>query len=272
MRTYRKKSQNYDKLRSPQAARCGPSSAFLWGMRQLRVAFVLTALIAAVPTFAQDSQVSVPADQTGATSSTQISPARPNNGSLNNEKFAVTPELGAFSYATQLNGTQSRGMIGFGLDMNAVTTFVPPEKRNDIWSNIYIGPQTGFFYAHTGSATSNFWGTNPTVADNYASGYLMLLPLDLKAGFSFADNFRISVHGGGNILYQSVGGTINFTRGTTVIGTTAAATNWNIYPNVGGDIECGLGKNVSLLIRPDVTLAPGASPFMGMVGVGIALG
>jgi len=244
-------------------------------MDKFQGALALTAfvmLLGPSSVFAQDDWGSVSGDQAEATSSTQISASHPGSGSLNNEKFAVTPELGVFSYATALNGTQTRGMIGFGLDMNAVTTFIPPEKRNDIWSSIYIGPQTGFFYAHTGSATSNFLGTSPTVADAFASGNLMLLPLDLKIGYSPTDNVRISVHGGGNIFYQSVAGTVNLTRGTTVIGTTAAATNWNIYPNVGGDIEWGVGKNISVLIRPDVTLAPGASPFTGTVGFGIAIG
>jgi hypothetical protein len=268
------------------ADRCGPSSAFSWStlnspggliqMCKMHGVFALivsvTVLVSAESVFAQSEQALVPSDQTEATSSTEISASRPTGGGLENEKFAVTPELGVFSYSTLLNGTQTRGMIGFGLDMNAVTTFVPPEKRNDIWSSIYIGPQTGLFYAHTGSATSNFLGTSPTVADTSAGGNLLLLPLDLKVGYSLADNFRISLHGGGNIIYQSVAGTVNFTRGTTVVGTTAAATNWNIYPNVGGDIEYGVGKNISVLIRPDVTLAPGASPFTGTIGVGIAIG
>ena len=40
----------------------------------------------------------------------------------------------------------------------------------------------------------------------------------------------------------------------------------------GGDVEFGLGRKISLLLRPDFTITPGDSFFSGTLGLGFVLG
>jgi hypothetical protein len=94
----------------------------------------------------------------------------------------------------------------------------------------------------------------------------------LKVGYSFTPNFRVSAHGGGNLVYQSIVGTVNVNNSTVYAGTSNSRSSWNIFPNVGGDIEFGVAPDISILVRPDVTIASGTSPFTATVGLGIAMG
>lgn len=227
-------------------------------------------MVLSAPAFAQDDGYNpVPSEETPATSRAES--RHVTTGGLSSETFAFSPQAGVYTYGTPNNGDQVRGVIGLGIDMNAVTAFSTPEDRGDAWSNIYIGPQTGFFFTHTGSQTSNFLGTSATSSDVYVGASLMYIPLDLKVGYAISDHFRISVHGGGNIIYQSVSGSVNIANATTFVGSSATASSWNIYPNVGGDLEWSVGKDISVLLRPDVTIASGTSPFAATVGVGFGL-
>ena len=227
----------------------------------IRAAFLLAALIAATPCFAEDT-----VQPTTAAQASDVT-----RGYLNNQTFSFTPQLGALTYGTPFNGTQARGVIGIGVDLNFLNALTPPDQRYGAWSHVYIGPQSGFFFAHTGSASAGFVGTGATTTDIYANAGYMWIPVDLKIGYAFSDNFRISVHGGGNVVYQTVSGTVNVGNSTVFSSTTASNSSWNIFPNVGGDVEWGIGRDISILIRPDVTIASGTSPFAGTVGLGIAL-
>jgi hypothetical protein len=232
-----------------------------------QAASALMIVTAAAPAFAQEDYSAPPATSVAETPHTNV------GGHMANERASFTPEVGVFSYGTPNNGTQARGVVGFGLDMNAITTFIAPENRNDTVSRLYVGPQTGFFFTHVGDETSNFWGTNSTnTASVTAGANIMYIPLDLKVGFLVEDNFRLSVHGGGNLLYQSVAGSVAFANATTVTGAAGGSSSWNIYPNVGADVEFAVEKNVSILLRPDWTFTSGTSPFSGTIGVGIGIG
>jgi hypothetical protein len=232
----------------------------------LRTALALAALISSTSALAdpyyygEAPGVTPPPPGTTTSRATDVT-----SGYLSNQTTAFTPQLGVLTYGTPFDGTQVRGVIGLGFDMNALRLLSPPENRG----NLYIGPQTGIFFAHTGSASAGFVGTGATTTDAFANAGYTWIPLDLKVGYSFSDNFRLSVHGGGNIVYQSISGTVIANNGATA--TTATSSSWNIYPNFGGDVELGVGHNVSILIRPDVTFASNTNPFSGTVGLGLAL-
>lgn len=184
-------------------------------------------------------------------------------GTLRSEAVGFKPQVGVLVFDDpQNNGdTTSRAAYGFTLDMNAMR-FI-----NENLANWYLGPSTGLIYSHLGSSGANFFGADsPTGAPNAGANFFQI-PLNLKAGYTFGDSFRLAVHGGGNIVYRSIGQSL-------ALGDNAGATDsdWNIFPNVGADIEFGLGQNIALTLRPDVTLTPGDELYTGTLALAIPIG
>jgi len=202
------------------------------------------------------------ADNTQDTAATSTAEANQvSNGALADEIVGIKPQVGILAYTDQLGNGTSRAAAGISLEMNAVPLVDNTLKQ---W---YIGPSTGFIYSHLGAASSNLFGTNSDSSLSLDTGAnMVLIPVDLKVGYAFADNLRVSAHGGGNVFYVSDDNAIN--TGTTPVG----ASRWSMYPDVGADLEWGVAKNVSLLLRPDLTFTPGSDIFAGMIGVGIQLG
>ena len=104
---------------------------------------------------------------------------------------------------------------------------------------------------------------------NSTGSNILLFPVNAKIGYNITDNFRTSIHGGGNVLYRSAANVMNLGASSVNSGSNS---NWSMFPNAGVDLEFGMGTNVALLIRPDMTFTPGHDFFTGTVGLGVALG
>jgi hypothetical protein len=154
----------------------------------------------------------------------------------------------------------TRGAIGLHYDINMSNLVSSVSER------LYFGPSFGGLYSHIGSVGSNFIATNSNGTDGNGGANLVEIPLDLKLGYNFMDNLRISAHGGGTLLYRSIADAVQ------IDSSTSSASNWKIYPAVGGDVEMALGGRVTLDLRPDVTLTPINTLFTGALGIGVALG
>jgi hypothetical protein len=92
-----------------------------------------------------------------------------------------------------------------------------------------------------------------------------VIPLNLKLGYNVNEAFRVSMRGGANWIYRSVGNQFN-------LGEQGASTDsdWTPYPNVGMDFE--FGKQIAFLVRPDITLTPRDEIFTGTFALSIPLG
>jgi hypothetical protein len=217
------------------------------------ITLALTGLLAATAAWAQD-------DNSANTATTTTTTTEVTHGYLRDEKVGLKPEVGVAAYTDEFGNATSRVAVGFDLDWNILNS-VAPEM-----GDTFLGIDTGLIYSHLGSPTSNFWGSSATTIQN-ASGNMFLIPADVKAGYTFADKYRLSVHGGGNIMYRSVASSLYLGDSSFQSGSV-----WRLFPNVGADLEIALGRNAALLLRPDVTLTPGNTLFTGMLALGVTLG
>jgi hypothetical protein len=137
---------------------------------------------------------------------------------------------------------------------------------SSVSERLYFGPSFGGLYSHIGSSGSNFIASNSSNLDGNGGANLVEIPLEMKLGYNVTDNVRISAHGGGTLLYRSIADSMQ------IDGSNSSASNWKIYPAVGGDLEMALGGRITLDFRPDVTLTPINTLFTGALGFGVALG
>lgn len=211
---------------------------------------MLTAFLAVPSVWAQDdSSLSTTAESNQVT-----------GGALRDEVVSIRPQVGDMTYTPFVgSSTESRAEYGVSLDAN-VMTMIDKSLRD-----FYIGPSTGVYFSQLGDVNANFFGSNPTNV-TFDSGNMLIIPLDLKAGYSITDNFRLGAHGGGNIIYNSFPGSVSLTDSGY------NANQWKMFPNAGFDLEFGIARNVSLSLRPDWTLAPVNSMFSGTLGIGVSLG
>ena len=181
-----------------------------------------------------------------------------NKGGLKDESIGLKPEVGVLNFNDATGNKTSRGAVGLAFDMNF------SKILSGVAQNIYFGISTGGLYSHVGGTGSNFFGSSPTANGSGTGGAnVALFPANLKLGYNFTDKFRVSGHGGGNVIYSSVANAI--TTGDN-------SRNWNIYPNAGADVDIGLGKSVALTLRPDWTFTPNVGFFTGTLEFGFALG
>jgi hypothetical protein len=183
---------------------------------------------------------------------------------VKDEVLGVKPQAGVMVFNSPIDDTsQSRGVLGMTLDWN-VTKAILGDRSADV----FLGPSIGVLYSHVGTGRAGFFGNGDGTNNQFDGGAnLLLLPANLKLGWNMTDNFRLSAHGGGNVIYRSVANSMRLGDGSS-----ADSSLWKIYPNIGGDIEIGLGKAVGLLIRPDFTLTPQNDVFTGTVGISASLG
>ncbi|OFZ54235.1 MAG: hypothetical protein A2428_07115 [Bdellovibrionales bacterium RIFOXYC1_FULL_54_43] len=230
-------------------------------MRRIILGLMTATLVVGTAAWAQER------DETTTTGATTAEASEVTQGYLTDEIFSVKPLVGVIAYRDLFTSdtNTSRGALGLSMDYNASAMLGETMQRN--W---YLGPSVGFIYSHLGSPGSNFFGSAPDVATggNSAPGAnILIIPTNLKFGYNIADSLRISAHGGGNVIYRSVASSMN-------LDTDSASQDslWKYYPNVGGDLDIGFGKNVALSLRPDVTFTPNENFFMGTLGLGVALG
>ena len=180
-------------------------------------------------------------------------------GYLRSEKVAVKPQVGVVAYSDILGQNTARGATGLAVDANVIKWAMPEQ------TNFYLGPSSGVIYSHLGSPSSNFVGTNSDIGVQ-SDANLLMIPVDLKGGYTFGDNFRLAVHAGGNVVYRSVASSLNLGTSSTDPGYI-----WSFFPNTGVDVEVALGNNMELSLRPDMTFTPGNQIFSGMLALGFSL-
>ncbi|HCM40128.1 MAG: hypothetical protein A2Z97_04985 [Bdellovibrionales bacterium GWB1_52_6] len=178
-------------------------------------------------------------------------------GGLKEEKLAVRPQAGVLVFKDAQREDTSRFAAGLTLDWNIASTVMPESM-----SNWYIGPSTGIIYSHLGNSDANFFGTDSEVSQGNEGANFFYVPANVKIGYNFTDNFRLAAHGGANITYRSQPNSI-------VIGTDQTSKT-TAFPNVGADMEWGLG-GVALGLRPDVTLGTEEAIYTGSLTLAIPL-
>lgn len=178
------------------------------------------------------------------------------NGLLTDQTFAIMPQVGAFAFKDANGSTGTRGAIGLAFDFNlAHLNPIGPHR-------LYAGISTGALYSHVGGPDANFFGDNSTLPSGTASANIVIIPANLKIGYDISDRVRIAAHGGANAVYNSQPGQVQLSNSNL----------WNLFPNVGGDLDIGFAQNVVLGIRPDVTFTPQSDFFTGALEFGYAFG
>jgi hypothetical protein len=220
-------------------------------MRKLILGTVFLGLLSAMPALAVDDD---------ALGTTEAYESQAGDGYLRREAVSIKPQVGVIAYSDVLGQDTSRGAAGLAVDANVTNWFTSDP------TNFYVGPSTGVIYSHLGSPDSNFIGTDSSTTFQ-SSANLLIIPGDVKVGYTFGDAFRLAVHGGGNVIYRSVASSMLLGDSSLESGS-----DWSIFPNAGIDVEMGLSENVALTLRPDVTFTSGDELFSGMLALGFTLG
>ena len=220
----------------------------------------LVASLMASTALAQGTGNANPYNDTGTMSSV-TEKGNLSSGLLKDEIVSLKPEFGVATYTAPNNQGQGRATYGILSDLNFSKT-LPPE-----WGPIYLGITSGLMFTHLGSATSNFWGSDPSQVVTDPGANMLLFPADIEAGWAMNNNARLAIHGGANVLYRSVANSIDMGDSSSVPGSV-----WRLFPNLGVDFDYSIGRNVAISIRPDLTLTPGNNVFIAAVGVGIGWG
>jgi hypothetical protein len=184
---------------------------------------------------------------------TVISEKKPSEGGLRDEAVGINPQFGILSLDNLVDDGQTRAVGGLTVDINVL------RRVNTEGGRPFFGPSTGVLYSHLGTATSNFIGTDGTGGRDDGT-HLLLIPFNLKAGYTIGDVFRPSVHAGGTLLYNNRPSVPTGIQATTDSTTT-------VRVNVGLDFEFGLGKSVALMLRPDWIFAEDNTIFVGTLGL-----
>lgn len=183
---------------------------------------------------------------------------------LRDETVGIRPQVGALVFNDVNNEQTARAAAGLTLDFNLAELF----DKN--WGNLFIGPSTGIIYSHLGAPGSNFFGSSGD--DNQAGGNsnFFYVPLNGKLGVTLGNNFRISAHGGANAVYRNNASGISL--GGSDNNVNIGDSTFTLYPNIGADLEVGMGSSLALTLRPDYTITPGDDFFTGTVALAIPLG
>ncbi|NDG83933.1 MAG: hypothetical protein EBX52_02720 [Proteobacteria bacterium] len=172
---------------------------------------------------------------------------------LYDQRWGLTPSLGILGYTDNSGAATSRVTLGVAFDWNLENLIRSEAPRNQ-----YVGISTGFLYSHPGASDANFFGSSSSTGSD---SNLFLIPIDLKIGYALNDTIRLSVRGGGSLIYRS-----NASASDLGAGSNSGSDLWKIYPNVGVDADIQLAKNLMLTVRPDLTLTPGNDLYVATVG------
>jgi hypothetical protein len=182
-------------------------------------------------------------------------------GYLKNQTIGISPQLGVMVFNDAAGETSARAAYGLGIDANLA------KMMNQEMANIYLGVSTGFIFSHLGDTGSNLFGSGTTTAAAGNTGAnAFIIPADIKVGYNISDSFRVSAHGGGNVVYRSFGNAMSLGDSSTV-----PTSVWRLFPNVGADLEMAVGNSMAILLRPDLTFSPGSEIFTGTAAVSFAL-
>jgi len=182
-------------------------------------------------------------------------------GYLSNEFVGIKPQVGVVAFTDQFGNTQGRGAYGLTAEAN-IANMVGLKG-----TNLYTGVVTGFIYSHLGDPGSSFFGSGSDNPVGNAGANMFFIPANAKVGYNLTDQLRVAAHGGGNVIYRSIGSSMALGPSSGTSGSV-----WRIFPNVGGDVEYAFAPNVAVMLRPDWTLTTGNTMFTGTVALNLALG
>ncbi len=203
-------------------------------------AFVLAALV-----FLQCPSVHAVEESTSAYEA-------PGASGFQNEEFGFRPQVG-FTSRNNFGDTSVKALAGLLMDVNFFR--LPPSDQG----RPYIALVFGALYSHLGNPGSDFIGLGGPAGDQGTN--FLQLPLNVKAGYTFSDVFRVTVHGGLNVLYSHTD------LASVAPATPGSVSSWNGFGNIGMDLEFGVAKSLAVLFRPDWTFASGDTFFTGTFGV-----
>lgn len=178
-------------------------------------------------------------------------------GGLDDQVAAFIPQAGFLSLGDLEGDDQVRAVGGLTVEGNLLA-----DVKTEAWKP-YLGPTVGVFYSHLGRPGANFFGLNSPSGD--AGADMVLIPLNIKGGFTWDDRARIAFHAGVNVNYQ------NSRRDDPETDVFFADRDWSANTNVGLDFEFGLGDDALLLFRPDWTFRSGQDVFTATIGFGLLI-
>lgn len=180
---------------------------------------------------------------------------------LQNEAVAFQPQFGMINYRDTLGNVGNRATYGMTFDSN-LAHFIPGTD-----STLYLGPQIGFIYSHLGSGNADFFGSSPSNPVGDPGTNAFYVPTNLKLGYNLG-NFRPSVHAGANLFYTS--SQASFALGPHPSSSPGSGVTY--LPDLGLDFEYAVAKQVTLLMRPEITFAGSNPIWAASVGASIPIG
>lgn len=182
---------------------------------------------------------------------TVVTEKRVDDEGLDDEVVGIIMHFGLVSVGDLEGDENARAVGGFSVDGNLLAD-VPTSPGKP-----FLGPSIGIFYSHLGQPGGNFFGLD-SPGDDDEGAHLVLIPLNVKGGYTFNESVRLSAHIGANLAYQSEAEEFENDE-------------WQTATNLGFDVEFGLGDDTILLIRPDWTIRDGANVFTGTLGLGFPI-
>jgi len=236
-------------------------------MRKPIITLMLSALVASTAVWADDQityheqDTQSPGTTADPSMTTSAESSEITRGYLANEFVGIKPQVGVVAFTDQFGNTQGRGALGLTAESN-IANMVGLKG-----TNLYTGVVTGFIFSHLGDPGSNLFGSNSDTPVGNGGANMFFIPANAKVGYNLTDQLRVAAHGGGNVIYRSIGTSMSLGTSSNTTGSV-----WRIFPNVGGDVEYAVGQNVAVMLRPDWTLTPGDTMFTGTVALNIAMG
>ncbi len=213
-------------------------------------------------------------NQPGTAESTGVSvapaPAPEKKKGLVDEKVGLKPQIGDVNYIDASGGRSNRALYGATVDFN-MSSFVNKELETSA-TGLFLGPSTGFLFSHIGAVGAGYLGDSGAqggtqgIPNSDPGANMFIVPADLKAGWT-VDKWRVSAHGGGNVIYRSSAASVQVGKNTPI----TTNSKWGILPNAGADLEYGVVNGAALILRPDWTFGGSNTLFTGTVGLSIPI-
>jgi hypothetical protein len=219
---------------------------------------------------AQSNQAGTTADNTGV--SVAPAPAPEQKKTLVDEKIGLKPQAGVVNYRDASNAKSNRALYGATVDFNVA------DKLNEMMgtehrAGLFLGPQLGFLYSHIGAVGGTYFGDSgaeggtPGVPNSNPGANMFLLPANLKLGWTLY-GFRLSAHGGGNVIYRSAANSVLVGKNTP----DTPNSKWGILPDAGAELEYGVLNGGAILVRSDWTFGGSNTMFTGTIGYSFPIG